>query len=153
MKSGKSSGNDGLISEMFSACPDVFAPILKTLFNYIYSSGIYPDSWSECLVVAVPKSGDLSDPNNYRPIVLISVLSKLYTTILTNRLLSWSEEEDILIDNQFGFRPGKSTVDAIFILFGIISHTLQNKQKLYCSFVDFRKAFDKISRRILIYKL
>jgi hypothetical protein len=52
--------------------------------------------------VPVPKSGDLSDPNNYRPIVLVSVLSKLFTTILTERLLSWSEDEDKLIDKQFG---------------------------------------------------
>jgi hypothetical protein len=58
----------------------------------------------------------LSDPNNYRPIVLVSVLSKLFTSILTERLLSWSEDEDKLIDNQFAFRPGRSTVDAIFIM-------------------------------------
>ena len=93
MKSGKSSGSDGMISKMFSACPILFAPILKILFNRIFSSGIYPDFWTECLVIAVPESGDLTDPNNYRPIVLVSVLSKLFTTILTSRLLSWSEEE------------------------------------------------------------
>jgi hypothetical protein len=46
---------------------------------------------------------------------LVSVLSKLFTSILTERLLSWFEDEDKLIDNQFGFRPGRSTVDAIFI--------------------------------------
>ena len=55
--------------------------------------------------------------------------------------------------NQFGFRPGRSTVDAIFIILGIISNILQNKFKLYSAFVDFRKAFDKLNRRILIYKL
>ena len=74
MKSGKSSGSDGMISKMFSACPILFAPILKILFNRIFSSGIYPDFWTECLVIAVPESGDLTDPNNYRPIVLVSVL-------------------------------------------------------------------------------
>jgi hypothetical protein len=69
----------------------------------------------------------LSNPNNYRPIVLLSVLSKLFTSILTERLLSWSEDEDKLIDNQYGFRPGRSTVEAIFIIQGIISNILQNK--------------------------
>ena len=95
----------------------------------------------------------MSDRNNYRPSVLVSVLSKLSTSILTERLLSWSEDEDKLIDNQFGFRLGRSTVDAIFIIQGIISNILQNKFKLYSAFVDFRKAFDKLNRRILIYKL
>ena len=95
----------------------------------------------------------MSDPNNYRPIVLVSVLSKLFTSILTERVLAWFEDEDKLTDNQFGIRAGRSTVDAIFIIQGIISNILQNKFKLYSAFVDFRKAFDKLNRRILIYKL
>jgi hypothetical protein len=151
LKPEKSAGS--IIGEIFTANPIFFAPLLKKLFNYIFNHGIYPDFWTECLVIPVLKSGDLSDPNNYRPIVLVSVLSKLFTSILTERLLSWSEDEDKLIDNQFGFRPGRSTVDAIFIIQGIISNILQNKFKLYSAFVDFRKAFDKLNRRILIYKL
>lgn len=98
-------------------------------------------------------SGDLTEPSNYRPIVLVSVLSKLFTSILTDRLLSWSEDEDTLIDNQFGFRSGKSTIDAIFTIQCIISHQLENKEKRFCAFVDFRKAFDKVDRQILMYKL
>jgi hypothetical protein len=90
---------------------------------------------------------------NYRPIVLVSVLSKLFTSILTDRLLSWSEDEDTLIDNQFGFRSGKSTIDAIFTIQGIISHQLENKEKRFCAFVDFRNAFDKVDRKILMCKL
>ena len=77
----------------------------------------------------------------------------MFTSILTERLLSWSEDEDNLKDNQFGFRPGRSNVDTIFILHGIISNIFHIKLKLYSAFVDFRKAFDKLNRRILIYKL
>ena len=92
----------------------------------------------------------MSDPNNYRPIVLVGVLSKLLTSILTERLLYWSEDEGKLINNQFGFRPARSTVDATFILHGIISNILQNKLKLYSSFVEFRKAFDKLNRKNIL---
>ncbi|CAG2221325.1 unnamed protein product [Mytilus edulis] len=153
LKSGKSAGNDEIVGEMFSSCPSFFAPILKTLFNSIFAIGVYPENWTECLVIPVPKSGDLTSPINYRPIILVSILSKLFTSILTDRLLSWSQDENHIIDNQFGFQPGRSTVDAIFTLHGIISHTLKHKLKLYCGFVDFRRAFDKVDRRILIYKL
>ena len=149
LKPEKSAGSDNIIGEIFTASPIFFAPLLKKLFNYIFNHGIYPDLWTECLVIPVPKSGDLSDPNNYSPIVLVSVLSKLFTSILTERLLSCPKMKI----NQFGFRPGRSTVDAIFIILGIISNILQNKFKLYSAFVDFRKAFDKLNRRILIYKL
>jgi hypothetical protein len=149
LKPEKSAGSDNIIGEIFTASPIFFAPLLKKLFNYIFNHGIYPDIWTECLVIPVPNIGDLSDPNNYRPVVLVGVLSKLLTSILTERLLSWSEDEGKLINNQFGFRPGRSTVDAIFILHGIISNILQNKLKLYSAFVEFRKAFDKLNRKIL----
>ena len=72
---------------------------------------------------------------------------------MNKRLITWAEENEKLLANQFGFRPNKSTIDAIFVLHGIISHTLQNKEKLFCAFVDFCKAFDNVDRRILWYKL
>ena len=119
----------------------------------MFDNGIFPEFWSEGVVIAVPKSGDLSDPNNYRPIILVSVLSKIFTSILTKRMVNWAEDEEKLIDNQFGFRPGRSTIDAIFVMHGIIQHLLHHKHKVFCAFVDFRKAFDKVIRRILWYKL
>ena len=72
---------------------------------------------------------------------------------MNKRLITWAEENEKLLANQFGFRPNKSSIDAIFVLHGIISHTLQNKEKLFCAFVDFCKAFDNVDRRILWYKL
>ena len=81
----------------------------------------------------------------------MNILSEIFTSILTERLLSWSEDEQKLIDNHFGFRPGRSTIDAIFTLHGIISHVLVHQ--LLFAFVDFRKAFDKLHRKIVMYKL
>lgn len=69
------------------------------------------------IAIEVPKNGDLTDPNNYRPIILVSILLKLFASILTERLLSWAKDEGKL-DNQSGFRSGRSTVDAICVLHG-----------------------------------
>ena len=138
------------MGEMISTCPLFFAPILKILFSSMFDNGIFPDNWTECIVILISKSGNLSDPNNYLPIVLVSILSKLCTSILSERFLSWSEKEEKLIINKFGFRPGRSTIDAVFSFHGIVRHLLQNR-KLYCAFVDFRKAFDKLNRRVLLY--
>ena len=63
-----------------------------------------------------------------------SNLGKLFTAVLNQRLIKWSQNNDIITDAQFGFRPGYGTVDAIFILHSIISHTLANKKRLYCAF-------------------
>ena len=78
--------------------------------------------------------------NNYSGISLVSNLGKLFTAVLNQRLIKWSQNNDIITDAQFGFRPGYGTVDAIFILHSIISHTLANKKRLYCAFVDFKMA-------------
>jgi hypothetical protein len=74
LKPPKSAGSDNIIGEIFTASPIFFAPLSKKLFNYIFNHGIYPNFWTECLFIPVPKSGDMSDSNNYRPIVLVSVL-------------------------------------------------------------------------------
>jgi hypothetical protein len=84
---------------------------------------------------------------------VLSHLSKLFTSILNKRLLTWSEEYSIISDTQFGFRPGSGTRDAIFVLYTLIAKTLREKKRLYCCFIDYRKAFDSIDHNKLWYKL
>lgn len=95
----------------------------------------------------------MDDVNNYRGITLISNLAKVFTSVLNNRLMEWSSENDIISDAQFGFKPGFGTTDAIFALHGLISNYLSKGKKLYCCFVDYKKAFDKVNRNKLFFKL
>ena len=67
-------------------------------------------------------------------------MSKLFTSILNKRLLSWSDLNSVVTDAQFGFKPGSGTKDAIFVLHSLISKTLREKKRLYCCFVDERKS-------------
>ena len=86
----------------------------------------------------------------------MSHLSKLFTTILNNRLLHVSSTYNIISDAQFGFKPGFSTVDANFALQSLITITLGSKKILYCASIDYRKAFDTVEHKILwlkFYKL
>ena len=74
--------------------------------------------------------------------------------LLDNRLRKWAEDNKVLPDFQFGFRKNKSTVDCIFVLSSIISKLVNcDKRKLYCAFVDFRKAFDLVYRNGIWHKL
>ena len=99
------------------------------------------------------KGGDKDDAQNYRGITLINILSKIYSQILLNRLTKWSDRENKISSNQFGFQKGKFTIDCIFIFSSIISKTLNAGCKLYCVFLDYEKAFDKIDRSFLWHKL
>ena len=64
----------------------------------------------------------------------------------------WSEENDKLSKNQFGFQKGKSTIDCIFLLNAIVSKVINSGEKLYCCFIDYEKAFDRIARPLLWHK-
>ena len=74
-------------------------------------------------IVPIFKSGSIDEPQNYRGITLINILAKIYSQILLNRISKWSENENKLSQNQFGFQKGKSTVDCIFTILSIISKT------------------------------
>ena len=154
LKKGKSAGFDNLLPEMFIECKTFMSPILCNLFNFIYTNSLYPVSWTKGIIVPVPKKGDLSDANNYRGITLTSIFSKIFSIMLDNRLRKWAESNDIIHDCQYGFRQKRSTVDLVFILSSIVNKVIkQERRKLYCSFVDFQKAFDLVYRNGIWQKL
>ena len=119
----------------------------------MYKNGEYPKSWGEGIIIPIFKGGDTEDAKNYRGITLINILAKIYSTVLLNRLTNWSTKHKNLIQNQFGFQKGKSTVDCIFVLQSVIQKTLSQRKKLYCAFVDFEKCFDKLDRTFIFQKL
>lgn len=153
LKNGKSSGPDRLINEFFINGKDILTPYLHTLFNVIFDKGYFPDSWSLGEIIPIHKKGSKANVENYRGITLLSVLGKLFTRILNNRLTSWAENYGVYIEAQAGFRQNMSTVDNVFILNSLISHSLNANKQLYCSFIDFSKAFDYVVRDILWHKL
>ena len=123
------------------------------IFNHVLSSGYFPDSWTEGIIIPLLKKGDVGDVNNYRGITLMSCLSKISTGVLSKRINKWCDENNVISDCQFGFRKGCSTTDPSFVLHNLIQKTLNNRGRLYCAFVDLKKAFDSIYRNALWYKL
>lgn len=79
----------------------------------------------------------------------MSILSKVFTQVINNRLVLWSEENSVLNDVQAGFRKGRSTTDHIFTLHAAIEKHLLKRSKLYVGFIDFRKAYDTVNRTVL----
>ena len=152
-KNNKSPGVDNLNAELFKISFDIISPFLLKLFNRLFQNAEYPRSWGEGIISPIFKSGNVDDAQNYRGITLINILAKIYSQLLVNRLTKWSEKEEKLSNTQFGFQKGKSTTDCIFTFFSIISKTLHAGDKLYCVFVDYEKAFDRIDRTLLWQKL
>ena len=153
LKNGKSGGEDLLLNEFFIHGKDLLSPYLLKLFNFIFSSGIFPTFWSDGLLVPLHKKGSQTDPGNYRGITLLSTMGKLFTRVINSRLDNWAEQYAIYVEAQYGFRKGRSTTDCIFVLHNIINNFVESGKKLYAFFIDYSKAFDYVVRENLWYKL
>ena len=80
--------------------------------------------------------------------------SKIFSNLLDTQLRTWAEENHVLSEMQFGFRKQESTIDCVFVLSSIINKIVtKEKKKMYCAFVDFKKAFDLVYRDGIWYKL
>ena len=153
LKLGRSGGPDLFINEFFYYGKEALLNTFHTIFNNIFKLGYFPESWSEGLVIPLHKKGSLNDVNNYRGITLLSCIGKLFSRIINNRLYDWAENYYVFIETQAGFRKGMSTADNAFILHGLVSHMLNQDKKLFCTFIDFTKAFDYVVRENLWFKL
>ena len=154
LKTGKSCGIDNIINEYLKKCPTSMKNAIVSLFNLVLKSGIVPSDW--CIGIIIPlfkNKGDINDVNNYRGITLLSVLGKLFTSAINQRLTKFLEGISALGEDQAGFREGYSTLNHIFVLHCIIDFYLQKKKRLYCAFIDYSKAFDLINRSTLWIKL
>ena len=124
-----------------------------THFNRVFYTGVFPDSWGDGFIAPLHKKGNVGTVENYRGITLLSVVGKLFTSILNTRLDECAEQYQVYVEAQSGFRKGMSTVDNIYVLHSLITHFVNEKKKLNSAFVDFKKAFDFVVRDILWYEL
>lgn len=153
-KSRKAAGRDGIPSEFYKFFNLKWKTLLLAAFNKILDREITPDGWSGVLISMLFKKGDVSNPENYRPIALINSIVKLFTQIMYNRLSNWVERNGVLPEFQSGFRKGRGCLDNIFTLNSLIQYHLnQPKGKLFALFIDFRRAFPSVNHGLLWSKL
>ena len=154
-KNSKSpSPHDYVINEYLKNTKHLMVPIFYKLFNIVLDTGLIPEAWVTGSIKPIYKNkGSAQDPRNYRPITILSCLGKLFTSILNDRINQFLDENNILSENQAGFRAKYSTTDHIFTLNFLINKLRSEKKKLFCSFIDFSAAFDSVWRTGLWTKL
>ena len=154
MKNNKAAGIDKIIPELLKGVDDKMLDVIELLLNLIFEKGVFPGQWTLGVITILFRDGETNDLNNYRGITLLSMLGKILVGVLNNRLIDLINKEHILDENQGGFRKGYRTTDHLFTLHALINHYIKvEKKELFLCFVDFRKAFDKVSHCILWMKL
>ncbi|CAH2242789.1 jg24153, partial [Pararge aegeria aegeria] len=153
LKTRSAAGIDTITNELLKTCKLVLASPITFICNLSLSSGVVPDTFKIANVCPIPKDGDPTDVSNYRPISLLSCISKIVERVVNKRLLDYLESRNLLSENQYGFRAIRSTEDAVTELTNFVSAKLDQGNRCIGVFLDLAKAFDTLSRKILIKKL
>ena len=150
MKNGKAPGCTGVTVEMFRTLGEDGVKMLHNLLNKIWSEEKMPRDWEESEIVPIYKQkGDPLECGNFRGIKLLEHIMKVFERVLDQKL-----RKIIKIDNmQFGFRQGRGTTDAIFIVTQLQEKYMEKKKDLYFTFVDLEKAYDRVPRDLVYWCL
>ena len=146
-KNGKAPGIDEIPLELLNTNNDTTINELGKLFKKIWNEEKIPDKWKKGIIIKLPKKGDLTDCRNWRGITLLTVMSKIMSRVIINRIQNGIDKR--LRKEQAGFRSSRNTVEQIFILRNIVEQVNEWKAPLYLHFVDFEKAFDSVHRESL----
>jgi hypothetical protein len=143
----------GQSSKMIKFISNEIAAPLSHIFNLSLSQGIFPEKLKNCRVIPIFKSGDNLNVDNYRPISLLSSISKILEKIVAEKLISHLISNDLLYNHQYGFLPNKSTEQNLLHIVNYITEALNDGMYCLGVFLDLRKAFDVCSHDILLKKL
>ena len=147
-----SSGDDDISNVLVKVSAPVTARYLTFLINLSMNKGEFPIELKKGKVIPMHKSGSKLDENNYRPISLLNVWSKIYEKVVYKRVYSYLEKFSLLYCKQFGFRAKHSTVDAL-VEFTEMVRFNRTTNEVRTFFLDLSKAFDRIDHNLLIRKL
>ena len=113
-----------------------------------------PSAWNYSNIIPIPKPDkDSRDPLQNRCISILCCVAKVYSSILNRRVQSYLEKNNILVDEQNGFRSSRSCIDHIYVLVTILRNRKEQGKDTFLAFIDFKKAFDTVERNLLFFKL
>ena len=148
-----SSGHDNISNILLKEIIDQLAPVLEEVFNKAMMLGEFPMLMKLAEVVPLYKSKEHFLETNYRPISLLTTMSKVLEKIVYQRVYSFLQDTGQIYDNQYGFRANHSCEHAIGQVVDSLVKNMENRLYTVCILLDLSKAFDTIEHRILLSKL
>ena len=153
LDTNKAPGSDGIPCYLIKMTKSIIAPVLCDLFNVCINKSVFPNIFKIAEVKSLFKGGDRRVKENYRPISLLPLFSKLFEKVIAKRMKLYFETNGILTNHQFGFRKSYSTELAATNLYDTLLKTLDRKDITCAIFLDLAKAFDSVNHKILLQKL
>lgn len=149
----KATGIDNIGPRLLKLSASYIADEITSICNKSFETSTFPKIWKEAKVTPLHKNGSCDEANNYRPISILPILSKLIEKHVHDSLLCHLNEHQLLHDTQSGFRPRHSCETALVHMIDSWLRALDNGKLIGVVLVDFRKAFDLVDQEILLSKL
>ena len=149
----KSTGPSSIPVNLLKIAAPIITPYIVQIVNKSFSTGIFPNAVKLAKVIPIFKAGSIYDVNNYRPISLLSVFSKIIEKIMHQRLYLFLESHNVFFKSQFGFQKNKSTQQSLIEIVEKIRGCIESKNYGCGIFIDLKKAFDTVNHNILLQKL
>ena len=149
----KASGPDCIPVVVLKNCELELSYILAELFNKCLKESCFPDCWKVSSVVPVFKNvGERSTAKNYRPVSLLSVVSKVFEKLVNNRIVDHLEKCGLFSDFKYGFRSSRSTADLLTVVSDRIARAFNRSGATQAVALDISKAFDRVWHTGLLHK-
>ena len=153
LKPKNSAGHDRMSTKLLQKIRSSLSPALSLIINQSLFTGIFPDSLKIAKILPIFKKGDPSYFGNYRPISLLSAISKVFEKVVFIPIYEYFNSNNLLYESQYGFRANHSTELTGIEFVGKILHFLDNQHTPISIFLDLSKAFDTLDHDILLFKL
>lgn len=140
-----------LPASIFKDHQGTMSKLLAPIFTACSALSWLPDEWSSCYITPIPKKGEKTDIKNYRGIAMQSVIPKIFDAVTTKKIQH--NIEPLLNDNQHGFRRQKGTLTWLLEALQYIDEQTSPRARIDAVFVDYAKAFDRVSHAEIVRKL
>ena len=149
----KSTGPNSIPVYILKILKPFFSEWLAKIINLSFETSVFPDLLKLAKVIPIHKKDSKLDYKNYRPISLLSVLSKIYEKVLYKRIYGFLSSNNLFYEKQYGFRSKHSTNHALISVTENIKKLLDSGNYVAGVFVDLEKAFDTVNHKLLCEKL
>lgn len=153
IKNDCSSGFDGIPVRYLKPVVDHLASPLSYIINNAIDKNIFPEQWKIARICPIPKVNEPTKIEEYRPISVLPVLSKVYERVILKQLCCYIEKNHLYNDNQSGFRRGHSTLSLLLKFRDDIKLAMNRSEVTLAVLIDYSKAFDTIEHETLLKKL
>ena len=147
-----SCGCDGISNKLLKLIKNEISKPITLIVNQSLKTGIFPKAFKIAKVKPIYKKGDKTDLNNYRPISLLPTISKIFERVIHTQLYKYLSDNNLLCEQQYGFRSQHSTELAAIKLVDYLTHNIDTNNIPISIYLDLSKAFDTLSFDILLAK-